>query len=387
MRRGTENIPHPGLSDWEHTSQGTIAADSDALASLAALTMVRQSPGIVLPVIADVPSSYAHTEGGDTAASLASSLVALGLGSAELWQRHNGNPSLFVRSALNEWLDSLGAAELDEHVSLDFAIVDDLDELKPEQRKLFILLETSDGCGFLAVGKALARLEQEEAGLGRSFYIVLQRAFNQWMYVYDAARTEYYLEQCRESIEMDIEDWDGTPEAFARHCKENDVSVPDLASATPACVRDVNLYRESRRIGRHLKRLARHRDGACAQWIEPVLAITAIPKPKRVLDHQQMDGAWDDEPLPNWVLAFESYDPITQAFDEERQHMYESSHAPTWIDSFDPSNAIDVRRVLLHVQNMIRINRSLAELAKSLQRSSELAGTDQSQLHPELRAA
>ena len=387
MRRSAKSIPHSRLSDREHTSQGTIAADSDALASLAALTMVRQSPGIVLPVIADVPSSYAYTEGGDTAVSLASSLVALGLGSPELWQRHNGNPSLFVRDALNEWLDSLGASELDEHVSLDFAIVDDLNELKPEQRKLFMLLETSDGCGFLAVGKALARLEQEEVGLGRSFYIVLQRALNRWMYVYDAARTEYYLEQCKESIEMDIEDWDGTPEAFERFCKENDVGVPDLASATPACVRDINLYRESRRISRHLKRLARHRDGACAQWIEPVLAITAIPKPKRGLDHQQMDGAWDDAPLPNWVLAFKSYDPITQAFDEERQHMYESSHAPAWIDAFDPSNASDVRRVLLHVQNMIRINRSLVELAKALERSSELAGTDQSQLHPELRAA
>ena len=351
------------------------------------MTLARQSPGIVLPIIASVPSSYAHTEAGDTAVSLAASLVVLGLGSAELWQRHNGNPSLFVRGALNEWLDSLGASELDEHISLDFAIVDDLDELKPEQGKLFILLETSDGCGFLAVGKALARLEQEEAGLGRSFYIVLARALNQWLYVYDAARTEYYVEQCRESIEMDIEEWDGSPEAFERFCKENDVGVPDLASATPACVRDINLYRESRRIGRHLNRLTRHREGACAAWIEPVLAITAVPKPRRGLDHQQMDGAWDDEPLPNWVLAFESYDPITQAFDEERQHMYESSHAPTWIDSFDPSNANDVRRVLLHVQNMIRINRSLADLAKSLERSSEDASTDQSQLHPELRAA
>ncbi len=145
------------------------------------MTLARQSPGIVLPNIASVPSSYAHTEGGDTAVSLAASLVALGLGSAELWQRHDGNPPLFVRSALNEWLDSLGASELDEHISLDFAIVDNLDDLKPEQRKLFILLETSDGCGFLAIGKALARLEQEEAGLGRSFYIVLARALNQWM--------------------------------------------------------------------------------------------------------------------------------------------------------------------------------------------------------------
>ncbi len=80
------------------------------------------------------------------------------------------------------------AAGSDEPISLDFAVVNDLDELKPEQRKLFILVGTSDGCGFLAIGKAPARLEQEEAGLGRSFYIVLARVLNQWMYVYDAAR-------------------------------------------------------------------------------------------------------------------------------------------------------------------------------------------------------
>ncbi len=107
--------------------------------------------------------------------ALSASLVQLGLGSAELWQRHRANPSLFVRGALNEWFESLGAAELEQHVSLDFAIVDDLDGVRAEQGKLFILLETSDGCGFLSVGKALRRLEEEEAGLGRSFYIVLER--------------------------------------------------------------------------------------------------------------------------------------------------------------------------------------------------------------------
>lgn len=40
--------------------------------------------------------------------------------------------------------------------------------VRPEHGKLFILLETSDGCGFLAIGNALERLENETAGLGRS---------------------------------------------------------------------------------------------------------------------------------------------------------------------------------------------------------------------------
>ena len=387
MRRDSELIPHPGLCDRDQTLLGTDPANTDSVASLAALTLARQTPGLLLPVLTNVATSFAHTEGGDTAVTLSASLVQLGLGSAELWQRHPANPSLFVRGVLNEWLESLGAAELEQQVSLDFAIVDDLDGVRAEQGKLFILLETSDGCGFLAVGKALRRLEEEEAGLGRSFYIVLERTINRWMYVYDAAATGYYLDLWKESIEMDIEDWDGSPEAFTRHCKENDVSVPDLASATPECVRDIELHQECRRMARHLGRLKRHRSGPCADLIEPILAMAAVPKPQQGLNAQQIEGGWDDQPLPNWLLAFEAYDPITQVFDEERQHMYESSHAPTWIDSFDPSDPKDVRRVLLHVQNMVRINRSLVDLANSLERSSNDAGTDQSQLHPELRAA
>ena len=193
------------------------------------MTMTRQTPGLVLPALANIPTSYTHTQGGDTALALAGSLVHLGLGCADLWRRHHANPSLFLRSALNEWLDGLGSAILDENVSIDFAIVDDLDGVRPEHGKLFILLETSDGCGFLALGKALTQLEEEEPGLGRSFYIVLARAMNQWMYVYDSARTQYFLDQWRESIEMDIEDWDGSKESFERHCKENDVSVPHSA--------------------------------------------------------------------------------------------------------------------------------------------------------------
>ena len=351
------------------------------------MTLARQTPGLVLPVITSVPTSYTHTQGGDTALTLARSLVQLGLGSADLWRRYHANPSLFVRSALNEWLDTLGGAALDENISIDFAIVDDLDGVRPEHGKLFILLETSDGCGFLALGNTLAQLEQEEAGLGRSFYIVLSKAMNQWMYIYDVARTEYFLDQWKESIEMDIEDGDGSEASFELYCQENDLSFPDLVAAIPPCVRDINFHKESRRIRHHIDRLKSHQQGKYAEWVEPVLAIAAITKPKQGLHSQEIDGVWDDEALPNWVVAFEPHDPITQAFDEERQHMYESSHAPTWIDAFDPSNVTDVRRVLSHVQNMVRINRHLVELTRSLERSSDLASTDQSQFNHELRAA
>ena len=388
MRRGTDSIQNGSLRvGGQQASQGTEPSNTSRLATLAALTLARQTPGLVLPALVNIPTSYTHTQGGDTALALAGSLVQLGLGSADLWRRHHANPSLFIRSALNEWLEALGGAALDENVSIDFAIVDDLDGVRPEHGKLFILLETSDGCGFLAIGNALDRLEQEEAGLGRSFYIVLSKTMNQWMYIYDIARTEYFLDQWKESIEMDIEDGDGSEASFELYCKENDVIFPDLVAATPPCIRDINFHRESRRIRRHIDLLKRHRQGKYADWIEPVLAIAAVTKPKQGLHSQEIDGVWDDEALPNWVVAFEPHDPVTQAFDEERQHMYESSHAPTWIDAFDPSKVTDVKRVLSHVQNMVRVNRQLVDLARSLERSSDLASTDQPQFNNELRAA
>jgi hypothetical protein len=152
-------------------------------------------------------------------------------------------------------------------------------------------------------------------------------------------------------------------------------------------VRDIHFHKEYRRINRHTDLLKKHRSGKYAEWIGPVLAMASLRKTERGMDYQAIDGVWDDGALPNWVVAFAPYDPITQAFDEESQHMNESSHAPTWIDSFDPSNVKDVKRVLNHVRSVIQVNRQLVNLARSIERSTNLAGTDQSQLNDKLRVA
>ncbi len=173
MRRGTASIENRSVPDGGEASFPACNSGSERLASLAALTLSRQTPGLVLPVLSQIPASYTLTAGGDLAIGLAYSLVQLGLGSPQLWRRHNGNLTLFIRDGLREWLESLGASMLENHVDIDFAIVDHLDELQCDEGKLFILLETSDGCGFLAVGKAIKLLEEEQPGLGRAFYLTL----------------------------------------------------------------------------------------------------------------------------------------------------------------------------------------------------------------------
>lgn len=386
MRRGTENIENPGLCNRSQIPLRSMLLDAERLAALAAMTFSRQNPGLILPAIADIPSSYTHVRGGDTTVALARSLVQLGLGSPELWKRHNANPSLFIRGAINEWLESLGANTLDQEVHIDLAITEELDDFRPEEGKFIILIETSDGCGFLAVGRAIGLLENEEAGLGRAFYIVLMRAMNLWMEIYDLPRTECFLDQWKESIEMDIEA-DASEEAFQQYCNEHGFTFPDLKGATPPCVRDISFHKERWRVGHSLGLLRKHRNGKYAEWIEPVLRLASFRKTERGMDYQDIDGIWDDTPLPNWVVAFEPHDPITQAFDEEREHMYESSHAPTWIDSFNPSDENDVKRVLNHVRSVVLVNRQLVNLSLAIDRSTDSGSTDQSQFDNQLRVA
>lgn len=390
MRRGTAGIENRSQSDRGEASFPACTSDSERLASLAALMLSGQAPGLVLPVLSQIPASYTLTAGGDLAIGLAHRLVQLGLGSLQLWQRHNGNLTLFIRDALREWLEYLGASELENHVEIDFAIVDHLDELQCNEGKLFVLLETSDGCGFLAVGKAIKLLEDEHPGLGRAFYLILIQTANMWMDTYDISATGYFLDRWKESIEMDMENSDGSEEAFQSFCNEHDITFPDLKAATPECLREIDYHKEYRHRRRLIDLLNRHRKGKNAPLIEPILAMAAIKKTSRGLSRDVIDGVWDDGPLPNWVIAFQAHDPITQAFDEESRSMNECTHAPTWIDSFDCGNVFEVKRVLDHLRKVVEINRHLVDLGKaldSLERSTQRGDTHQSELHREFRTA
>ncbi|RSL18665.1 hypothetical protein EDE15_4260 [Edaphobacter aggregans] len=43
--------------------------------------------------------------------------------------------------------------------------------------------------------------------------------------------------------------------------------------------------------------------------------------------------------------------------------------------------------MLMHIQRLVTINRELVGLSKDFERSTPIAGTDQSEFHQELRAA
>ena len=276
-----------------HRYNETADPNAERLASLAAMTVARQSPGLVLPFVTSIPTSFTYTKGDDNTLTLARSLVELGLGTAELWKRHNCNTSAFIRDSIGAWLSDIGADEMNGEIDVDLAIFDALDnESKPADGSLFILLDTPDGCGFIAVGDELELLEKEHVGLGRAFYLVLIGTMNQWMDVYDLERTRYYLDNWKENIEQDIEcQGEITQEAFEQYLKEHDIDFPDIEAATPECAK--NLERKEYRSAKAL--LAKHRHGQYAEWIEAVLAMDSVTQAKDTQSPRDFEGNWDDE--------------------------------------------------------------------------------------------
>jgi hypothetical protein len=388
MRKGTESVQSRRRRVGPTQIQRTADPNPERLASLAAMTMTRQTPGLVLPFVNTVPTSFTYTKGEDKTLTLARTLVDLGLGSPELWKRFNGNISRFIRDSISAWLSDIGADEMNNEVDVDLAVFDQLEgysDSNAPEGSLYALLDTPDGCGFISVGDELDLLEKEHVGLGRAFYLVLLGTMNQWMDVYDAERTRYYLDNWKESIEQDI-DMSGeiTEEAFQQYLKERDIDFPDLDSAIPECAK--NLMRKEYRSS--LALLRKHRSGRYAEWIEPLLTMDAVKQPKSSQDPRDFEGDWDDGPLPTWVLAFRHHDPITQAFDEEAAGMNECSHAPTWIATFNPADKQDVKRILDRVEGFVQVNRQIVKLSKVFEARREPVGNPRkSQLRGQLRAA
>jgi hypothetical protein len=323
------------------------------------MNLSQQSPGLVLPRLGGVPTSYSLTHGDDTAFVLADSLTKLGLGSIEIWNGVNGNPSVFVRESINAWLGSLGAEKLADVAQFYFGITDEIDEIEAaDVPRVFALIEV-EKCGAIQVGRLLDALETEELGLGGAFYMVLMHSLNRWVRTYDLFDAEMWLDYLKEGIESEID-----PDSnltLEQHCKAQGITLPDLDKDIPSYIpRSGHSFKK--RDG-FLSLLKKHRTGRYGSVIERVLTMAAI-KPRSAHPLFQRKRYWDDQPLPSWLVFFQRGDTITQAFDEASNSMHESSHESTWITVLNPSDVNALRTTLEEVKKFVDINLQMRELVK-----------------------
>jgi hypothetical protein len=316
------------------------------------MTMARQTPGLVLPFINTVPTSFTYTKGEDKTLTLARTLVEMGLGSVELWKRFNGNISRFIRDSLAAWLSDVGGDELNDQVNVDFAVFDQLDgysDSNAPEGSLYALLDTPDGCGFISVGDELDLLEKEHPGLGRAFYLVLIGTMNQWMDVYDSERTRYFLDRWKESIEMDIDEGDSMRDALKnylqQYLKERMISTfPISTAAIPECAKNLTPQRVS-----FCPCPAPEAPGAVAtpSGSSPYSQWMRVKQPKVELRTPATSRATGTmgRCRPGCLL-FGPTIRLRRRSMKRLTGMNECSHAPTWIATFNPADKKDVRRIL-----------------------------------------
>jgi hypothetical protein len=382
MPRGKKTLQPACLSIVREARIEANPSNPERTAALAAMSLSQQSPGLVLPRLGGVPTSYSLTQGDDTAFVLADNLTKLGLGSIEIWNRVNGNPTLFVRESINAWLGSIGAEKLTDVANFYFGITGEIDVIEAaDEPRVFGLIEVEE-CGAIQVGRLLDALEAEEAGLGAAFYMVLMRSLNHWARTYDMHEAEMWLDYLREGIESEAD-----PDSnltLEQQCEAQGITLPDLDRDIPAYI--PRGYGSKKRDG-FMSLLKKHRTGRHGAIVQRVLTMAAI-KPRSTHPLFQKEQYWDDQPLPSWLVFFRRGDTITQAFDEAASSMHESSHEPTWITAFNPSDVKALRTTLEEVEKFVRLNLDMMELVKECERlEKQHASIGQRRIDNQLLAA
>ena len=83
--------------------------------------------------------------------------------------------------------------------------------------------------------------------------------------------------------------------------------------------------------------------------------------------HDLGDGYYDSTPLPSLLVVFKQHDAIAACFDEESQHMLESSPEPTLSLVFSPHDDAEVQKTKKIIERFILFNCELFQLVENIQ--------------------
>jgi hypothetical protein len=249
-------------------------------------------------------------------------------------------------------IDKVWDSRLDELVKYSLEIKDELgeDEQKLGLRGRLTAMVDTQMSGYLKIGPALDRLEQECPGLGTAFYRLFQSSLARWVRVYDDTAAGYYEENLREMMEQDDAE------------NEEAYEFPQVENAIPAYLREKG--HDKTHVERAL--LRRFRSGACGDWIERLLRIHRISRLR--VRHERVGDYYDDPPLPSLLVVFRQHDAIETCFDAEAQYFYEVSHEPIFAVPFMVESHQECDAAIRSIAAFFRLNTELFELVEVLNR-------------------
>jgi hypothetical protein len=191
----------------------------------------------------------------------------------------------------------------------------------------------------------------EAAGLGAAFYWTLVRSLHRVMRIYDYEDAMMYEENLHAYAD---EDDSGEPYEFP----EVERALPPYIAAT---------LDRGKSLG-YRKLLSAHAQGPHGSWIGRLRTMERLSRRRVRSSRHLLEGNYDGPPLPSLILAFHDHDAIMACFDEESQHMLESSSEPTLCVDFSPHKPDEVDQAARAVERFVAFNTELYRLAEDLAR-------------------
>lgn len=356
-----QRIPHPlrGRRDRRaplHQSGGPETAATLRNAPAAGVETLAGRFGQALPTFENVPTSYEHEVHSELLYDLCACLVRCGIGQPSHWNRSNGSGNQFVQNVIRAAITDERIDLLERNLEYHLQVADVIErygyDRGLESSELAVLIN-SGNCGYLEIGEALEALEKEESGLGAAFYWQLTSSLYRVMRVYNHDDALMREEQLREWAEQEEEE--------AREQYE----LPEVKKGLPECIRKT-LKRGDRQL-RDRRLLLKRRNGKFGAWIARLRRMQTLSRLYPKAGKDLGDGYYDSAPLPTPLVVFKQHDVIAACFDEESQHMLESSPEPTLSIVFSPHDDAEVQLAKKVIERFILFNCELFQLVEDIQ--------------------
>jgi hypothetical protein len=353
LRRSSEGHRRIEPVQSNHSTFSLRHARAAGVATLAPATIPS------LPSFEGVLTEYNHEANAELLYELCAALATFDLANEEDWQAHKDHALAFAQSAILNGIGKKRNELLQRNVDYSLTICDTYERYgygdTLEKGKLIVKIECGQS-GYLEIGEIIEALEREECDLGAAFYWTLMRSLYRVLQVYGHEDAMRYEEGLREMAADDDEP------------NRDQYEFPEVRKSLPACIR--RSLKHSKADRRRYKLLLRkHRDGAYCKWIGRLQRLEKLARLNVHALRNELDSYYDGPPVPSLLVAFAENDAIVACFDEEAQHMLESSPEPAFGLEFSPASHGSVLRVLRALDRFIEFNCELFRMTEEFKKS------------------
>jgi hypothetical protein len=296
--------------------------------------------------------------GSSALSALAGTLVGLDLASESDWIAAGKLPSALVDGVLRRFLSDRGQGSVAEHFELSLTLSESIvgslfsDAGAETSGQLFLVLNTESSFA-MAVGDAIADLEDVHPGMGAAFYDTLRHGLYRWLRVYDDADARERIEQMTEWAEGE------DPDSY---------EIPKLEPDLPNCLKD-----RKRTEAAPLELFAAPVDPSLNELVAATIELHQVSRSveRPMIDANYLDQEREfhslDSPLPSVLLYFHAGDAVTACFDNECEYWGQETPEPNLIIPVRTDDPSSVRQALAVLATLMRVLVLIVQISKIIE--------------------